>query len=199
MKGIAIQLKKTAGRKEMGVSKLFGSPDVWSGFEWPAITDGGNCYDLDFLAQINCGDASVFDHSGLFPNSGMLYFFYDFVGCPTDMEDPNAARVLYYNGNTQALDELTMVDDQGVDCAIATARHISFSAVGSNTNSAGLKLCYEDGDLEDYVVLLKINSFSALNGELKFNDIGSLLFLIDKDKLKALDFSDVRVTVKYKQ
>ena len=197
MKGISIQLKRLTKKKAVNSSKLFGSPDVWSGFEWPVIADSHNCYDLDFLAQINCADACVFDDSGFFPKTGMLYFFYDFVDCPTDINNKNAARVMYYGGDINSLKELVMVDDEGIDCAITTPQHILFSATGYNTNNAKLQMCYVDKDFEEYIVLLRISSFSALNGDLQFNGIGDLLFLIEENKFKALDFSDVRVAVKY--
>lgn len=198
MNGITLQLKKLTTKKDKGFSKIFGSPDVWSGFEWPAVTDGDDCYDLDFLAQINCSDASAFDGLGLVPKNGMLYFFYDFEGCPTDFNDKNAARVLFYGGNTDKLEELVMVDEDGVDCALCTPQRVFFSASGYNTKNTKLKMFYQDEDYKDYVVLLKINSFSSLDKELHFNDIGEMLFLIEKDRLRSLDFSDVRVTVKYK-
>jgi len=198
MNGISLQLKKHISKKGAGVSKIFGSPDVWSAFEWPAVTDGGDCYDLDFLLQINCANASVFDRLGVLPKTGMLYFFYDFEVCPTDINDKNAARVIFYGGNTENLEELVMVDEDGVDCAICPPRCINFSANGYKTENSKLKMCYLDEDFENHVVLLKINSFSVFNGELHFNDLGEMLFLIDKDKLKSLDFSDVRVAVKYK-
>ena len=196
MKGIALQLKREMSRHAVGSSKLFGSPDVWEGFEWPAIIDSNNCYDLDFVAQINCKDFSKRDTNGYLPSVGMLYFFYDFVACPEDTNDINAARVIY-NCNTENLRELIMVDDDGFDSAIGFPRPIVFSSTDASSDSR-LETCYECEAAEGFIVLLRVDSFSAQNGKIKFNDKGSLLFLIKPEKLITRDFSDIRVKHVYK-
>lgn len=198
MKGIVLQLKKEMSRQPVGSSKLFGSPDVYGGFEWPAIVDSANCYDLDFVAQINCEEIAEYDEGGVLPKSGILYFFYDFVSCPADTDDKNAARVLYYDGDLSNLGELMMVDDDGVDTAISFSCPISFVTAGSNAKRAKMQMCYETDEAEGYTVLLRLNSFSALDGKVKFNDTGALLFLITPEKLKIKDFSDIRVKLIYK-
>lgn len=198
MKGIVLQLKKQLSKQAAGSSKLFGSPDVWNGFEWPAILDENNCYDLDFVAQINCGEILDADDDGVLPKRGILYFFYDFISCPSDMNDKNAARVLFYDGNLNNLSELMMVDEDGVDSAIGFSRPISFAKATGNAKRAHLQMCYDTPDAEGYTVLLRLDSFSALSGTAKFNDTGALLFLITPENLKKRDFSDIRVKHIYK-
>ncbi|MBQ3081932.1 MAG: DUF1963 domain-containing protein [Clostridia bacterium] len=197
MNGVTLQLKKEMTRHAVGSSKLFGSPDVWADFEWPAIIDSDNCYDLDFVAQINCRDFSEFDTNGDLPSHGMLYFFYDFTACPESTEDTNAARVIYYNGNIDTLNPLILVDEDGFDSAIAFPHPIFFSSTTAQKRSK-LQMCYENEEAEGYTVLLRINSFSAQNGKIRFNDKGALLFLIRPEKLKRGDFSDIRVKHIYK-
>lgn len=199
MKGIVLQLKKQLSKHSPGSSKLFGSPDVWNGFEWPAILDENNCYDLDFVAQVNCAELSEYDEAGVLPKRGILYFFYDFISCPSDPEDKNAARVLFYDGNLSNLSELMMIDEDGVDVSVSFSRPISFSKATVNARRAHLQMCYDTPDAEGYTVLLRLDSFSALNGTAKFNDTGCLLFLISPESLKKRDFSDIRVKHVYKE
>jgi uncharacterized protein YwqG len=58
---------------KLGSSRLGGLPDVASDFVWP-LYDGRL---LSFLAQINCAEVAQHDPERIFPNSGLLHFFYD--------------------------------------------------------------------------------------------------------------------------
>lgn len=86
---------------------------MWDGFEWPCIEENGEKYDLTFMCQIDCAKAEGFDESGLLPKTGILYFFYDLDTMP-EVPDEKSARVLWYNGELSALNEMMLTDYNGV-------------------------------------------------------------------------------------
>lgn len=53
--------------------------------------------------QINCGETYKFDKTGLFPKTGMLYFFCDI--------ESNLGHIYYYNGDLNCLKELELPED----------------------------------------------------------------------------------------
>ena len=74
----SIRLKVSEAEESLfGKSKFLGNPDVWDDFEWPAIGDGDDAYDLTFICQINCAEIAPYDKDNKLPHTGMLYFFYD--------------------------------------------------------------------------------------------------------------------------
>lgn len=192
MGGIVVRQKR-GGAVRLGTSKLFGSPDVPAGFEWPAIIDAANCYDLDFLCQLNCAELADYDKQKLLPHSGMLYFFYDFAKSSGDINDKNSARVVY--SNDKKLDELMMVDSEGRDCALCTPKALSFSRPTSSKEKPNILIPLANDVEEGYTALFCISSFRIESGFLHFSDIGKLWFLIETEKLKQKDFSDIRTKI----
>ena len=192
MNGALLRLKK-GGAVPIGGSKLFGSPDVPPDFEWPAVKDSENCYDLDFLCQINCVDKAPYDGGHLLPRSGILYFFYDFAVSSGSIEDRNAARVVY--SSQKNLEPLIMVDDSGKDCALCPKRGLSFAELNKGTEKPRLQMPLSTDVRDGYVTLFGIDSFSIEHGNIHFTDIGTLWFLIDEKNLELRDFSDVRVSI----
>lgn len=192
MGDIVVRLKR-GGKAAVGESKLFGSPDVPDGFEWPAVIDDANCYDLDFLCQLNCADLAEYDRQKLLPQRGMLYFFYDFEKSSGDVEDKNSARVVYCD--SQKLEELMMVDDEGRDCALCPPRALSFSRPANGKEKPNMLVPLDRVVEEGYTSLFCISSFRIESGVLHFSDVGRLWFLIDTKKLKKRDFSDVRTKI----
>lgn len=77
-----------------GCSKTGGIPDVYEGFEWVRNSEGNP---LTFLMQINCEEIHPFDRDNIFPEKGMLYFFYDFDSEPWETVE-NGHYVCYYDG-----------------------------------------------------------------------------------------------------
>lgn len=73
----------------LGGSKIGGLPDLPPGVTWPHREDKP----LEFLAQINLGDAALFDREKLLPSTGLLSFFLD-----TRRFGANRATVLYFEG-----------------------------------------------------------------------------------------------------
>ena len=114
---ILLKTSRSDEKLPTGSSKLLGNPDVWDGFEWPAIEENGELYDLTFICQISCADAAPFDSDGLLPKAGMLYFFYDLDEMPETPDNKTAARVLYYNGDLSDLREMLLTDEIGDDIA----------------------------------------------------------------------------------
>ena len=193
MKGIKLKISKPTDKLPTGSSKLFGNPDVWNGFEWPYIEENGEKYDLTFLCQINCTEVSALDKEGWLLQSGILYFFYDLDTMP-EMSNSRSARVLWYNGELSALHEMLLTDEDGNSLAFSEQK-IDFEAEDAEGKSSHLLL----GDMtqscdftKDYLPLLRIGSLETEDAEIRFNGNGSLCFYIEKEKLGAYDFSEVK-------
>lgn len=193
MNGIKLKISKPKDKLPAGSSKLFGNPNVWDGFEWPHIEENGEKYDLTFLCQINCTEVSALDKECWLPQSGILYFFYDLDTMP-ETSDSRSARVLWYNGELSALHEMLLTDEDGNSLSFSEQK-IDFEASDADEKSSHLLL----GDMtqsydftKDYLPLLRIGSLETEDAEIRFNGNGSLCFYIEKEKLGACDFSEVK-------
>ncbi len=193
MNGIKLKISKPKDKLSAGSSKLFGNPDVWNGFEWPYIEENGEKYDLTFMCQIDCAKAEGFDESGLLPKTGILYFFYDLDTMP-EISNSRSVRVLWYNGELSALHEMILTDEDGNSLSFSEQK-IDFDTADADEKSSSLLL----GDMtqscdfiKDYLPLLRIGSFETEDAEICFNGNGSLCFYIEKEKLVACDFSEVK-------
>ncbi len=203
MNSILMKLSPAAEKLPVGSSKFLGNPDVWEGFEWPCIEDDGELYDLTFMCQINCAEAAKYDTDGVLPKTGMLYFFYDLDEMPVGMDDSDAARVIYYNGDTSKLCEMVLVDGDGEPMAFAEQK-VEFECVeeGYLSDSIPTHLllgvpsigCGEESeDLEGMKMLLQIDSFETEDAMINFTDEGVLCFFADEDRIAKCDFTDVRI------
>lgn len=92
-----------------GCSKIGGFPDVPADFQWMRSNEGNA---LTFLMQINCEEIHPLDKDNIFPEKGMLYFFYDFDSEPWDSEE-NGYAVCYYDGDIPELQPCPFPDDRG--------------------------------------------------------------------------------------
>ena len=193
MNGIKLKISKPKDKLPAGSSKLFGNPDVWDGFEWPYIEDDGEKYDLTFMCQIDCAKAEGFDESGLLPKSGILYFFYDLDTMP-EATDEKSARVLRYNGELSALHEMILTDEDGNSLAFSEQR-IDFDVADADEKSSSLllgEMTQSCDFIKGCLPLLRIGSFETEDAEIRFKGNGALCFYIEKEKLGACDFSEVK-------
>ncbi len=203
MNSILLKTTPCECKLPIGSSKLLGNPDVWEGFEWPAIDLDGELYDLTFMCQINCAEAAPFDKDGMLPKTGMLYFFYDLDEMPHEPSNQNAARVIYYNGDTTELHEMVLTDENGESIAFAEQK-IDFECVEegylSDSEPTHLLLGVPSLDfgtwyecIDGWQMLLQIDSFETEDACINFTDEGVLCFYAEPQKIKELDFSDVRI------
>ena len=193
MDGIKLKISKPKDKLPAGSSKLFGNPDVWDGFEWPYIEENGEKYDLTFMCQIDCAKAEGFDESGLLPKTGILYFFYDLDTMP-EATDEKSARVLRYNGELSALHEMILTDEDGNSLAFSEQR-IDFDVADSDDQSSHLllgEMTQSCDFIKGCLPLLRIGSFETEDAEIRFKGNGALCFYIEKEKLGACDFSEVK-------
>ncbi len=203
MNSIRLKTEYIADNLPIGSSKFFGNPDVWDAFEWPAIEEDGELYDLTFMCQINCAEIAAFDKNNKLPKTGMLYFFYDLDEMPSLPSIEQAARVLYYNGNIDSLRQIKLVDEDGEDISIKEMK-IEFEIVDEgyldDTDSTHLMLgvpsldygIYDD-IIDGWQMLLQIDSLETDEVFINFADEGVLCFYIEQEKLEKRDFSDVRI------
>ncbi len=203
MNSILLKTTPCESKLPIGSSKLLGNPDVWEGFEWPAIDLDGELYDLTFMCQINCAEAAPFDKDGILPKTGMLYFFYDLDEMPHEPSNQNAARVIYYNGEITELHEMVLTDEDGESIAFAEQK-IDFECVEegylSDSEPTHLLLGVPSLDfgtwhecIDGWQMLLQIDSFETEDACINFTDEGVLCFYAEPQKIKELDFSDVRI------
>ena len=193
MDGIKLKISKPKDKLPAGSSKLFGNPDVWDGFKWPYIEENGEKYDLTFMCQIDCAKAEGFDESGLLPKTGILYFFYDLDTMP-EAPDEESARVLWYNGEPSVLHEMILTDENGNSLAFSEQR-IDFDVADSDDQSSHLllgEMTQSCDFIKGCLPLLRIGSFETEDAEIRFQNNGALCFYIEKEKLGACDFSEVK-------
>lgn len=184
---------------KLGDSKFFGCPDLPEEFDWPVDEDE---FDMEFICQINC--EAVHSLCADLPEKGMLYFF----GCianPLGVEDaPKIGKgfqsmgnftVRYTDESVSLLQSGEVVDENG-DAAGFDELKISFTENENECTEAFHQLmgempCKDSKELDDYVLLFCLDSFSGDDFTLEFEDSGYLYFLIKKDDLKNKDFSKV--------
>ncbi len=91
----SIKLKPKISNVKKSFSKMGGTPNSISGFEWPMNKEGEH---LSFIAQIHVEDIKHLDELGVLPNQGILYFFYDAFYQPSGYENEHQSgwRVIYH-------------------------------------------------------------------------------------------------------
>lgn len=185
-------------KADIGESKFFGAPDLPEDFDWPVDEDE---FDMDFICQINCADAGKYN--SLLPEKGMLYFFgciANPLGC-TDAPEITAGFqsmgnfcVKYTPNEAAELQSGEIVDENG-DPAGFNELKITFSENENVCTEAHHQILgtppemYDE--IKDYVMLFCLDSFSGDDFTLEFEDSGYLYYLIKKDDLAKMDFSNV--------
>ena len=202
MNSIRLKTSYVDEKLPVGASKLFGAPDIFDGFEWPTIEVDGEEYDLSFIGQINLAEATKFDKDGVLPKTGMLYFFYDLDEMPHDPSDANACRVIYHESDDD-LHAISYVDEDGEDMSFREMKvefqlvEAGFLADDSETHLLLGEPSIDNGFwyecIDGWQMLFQLDSMETDDVCINFTDEGFLCFYIDKDKLKAQDFSDVRI------
>jgi len=202
MNSIRLKTSYVDERLPIGASKLFGAPDIYDGFEWPTIEVDGEEYDLSFIGQINLAEATKFDKDGVLPKTGMLYFFYDLDEMPHDPSDASACRVIYHESDDD-LHAISYVDEDGEDMSFREMKvefecvEAGFLADDSETHLLLGEPSMDNGFwyecIDGWQMLFQLDSMETDDICINFTDEGLLCFYIDKDKLKARDFSDVRI------
>jgi len=87
-----------------GVTKFGGSPDVPQGMSWPE-RDG---IPLPFVAQINLLDVAPYDTDHIFPNKGIVYFFFDVDAFFKDWPRDQTTWYVWYENSPSTLQHTTI-------------------------------------------------------------------------------------------
>ena len=185
----------------LGSSKFGGHPDLPADMEWfrMDLVD----IPMSFIAQINFAEVAPFDLEHKLPERGMLYFFYDLDEMPHEPSNLDAARVVYFGGDISQLHEMVLTDEDGESIAFAEQK-IDFECVEegylSDSEPTHLLLGTPSLDygtwyecIDGWQMLLQIDSFETEDAMINFTDEGVLCFYAEPDKIKKLDFSDVRI------
>lgn len=88
----------------VGVSKIGGWPDVWTGFQWPQL----NRASLPFLVQFRLEDIAPCDEEKLLPSQGLLLVFFDFMA---HLQDERVVQLLYFDGDLATLSRAEIPDN----------------------------------------------------------------------------------------
>lgn len=202
MNSIRLKAKYDEKKLPVGVSKLFGTPDIYEGFVWPSIEVDGEEYDLSFIGQVNLKEIAKYDSDELLPKEGMLYFFYDLDEMPHEPSDKKACKVIYHESD-QDLMSITYVDEDGEDLSFREMS-VKFENVKEGflarkgpthllLGKPSLDYGFWYECIDGWQMLFQLDSMETEDISINFTDEGVLCFYIEKEKLKNKDFSDVRI------
>lgn len=212
MKPIHMILGKPFAKLESGSSRFWGNPDLPKGFAYPMyIDDEGDEYPYVFICQINLAELARFDADNPLPKTGLLSFFakidhYMGMYAATDIiggsiSPAEAVKVLYFP-SCDDMDEIILLDEDDMQIA-PDEMQIGFSHSVPDFSDEHILFAppthreWENWDepYEDWEILLQIDSFSGMDFNLNFMDLGVLDFLIAPDALKSNSFGNVRAIV----
>lgn len=173
-----------------GGSKFYGAPDVNADFEWPYIIDNGDEVDLEFICQLNCSELS---EKCSFPlKNGMLYFFLDPLPEKWFPENKDSVRVLYSKAQTNDLDYIDSIDQNGESIGFHELKIIFESNVLRNTN----KMMEIMNENDDIFTLIELNSDVLSLAGIELAADHYLEIFSKTSKIINCDFTDIRVRIK---
>ncbi len=200
---ICLKIAPAADRLPIAPSKFFGNPDLWNGFEWPEYLDAdGEWYCMDFIGQLNCADLVPFDSHGLFPKSGMLYFFYPLEDTPflCRTASPFAITTAERHQGWENLSCSLRDGTLAASCKQKIESHMADPDAEPPYPDHHLlgepSVPPLDGDavgLENMILLLELYSFQTEDRSISFGDDGTLHFYVDPERLKNGDVLAVQV------
>lgn len=173
-----------------GASKLFGGMACPEGFFDTLPLEEGDY----FVGQISCAEVPG---DSLFPKTGYFYFFLNI--------DSQEGKVFYADMKDEDTAELVSDINEAFDvesCGDPAPLKMEFCSEGENENIVFGNPSSDIGlegytELENKLVLLQIDGLSLPEGDqrpLKFIselNIGYLVFLVEKECLERMDFSEV--------
>ena len=186
-----------------GRSHWWGFPDLPDDLDWPdvPVNDDGEVYGdpLTFVCQVRCEDFAPFDPDGVFPHTGMLYFFaaMDYwLGNQGALAFPGLGewsapyfRVLY-SPDCDGLNTHKLLYDDG-SSACLPAEKIVFGEGDGYTGFGGEPYLDEIREaMPGMLSLLQIDEDDRWN--LRFFDCGMLCFLISPQSLSERRWQDVK-------
>ncbi len=197
MYGIKCNVMNTDCKIDEGVSKFFGNPYV------PKKWQDDNVFSKTelFFCQINLADIEKIDDDGYLPHEGYLYFFFDVS------KYPYKPVVRYYAQKPDVAlkgfnKDIDIENDPTKPFAISFAKSLENNIYYSDEFvEEGTKLLgtceelYEMQVEENDVVLLSYDCNAHKEIGFFANADAKLVLTIDKTKLKANDFSDVRLYI----
>lgn len=154
-----------------GVSKLGGQPDLPPGTAWP-LHQGRP---MAFIAQVRLADIAPFDTQDLFPDSGLLsFFFYADDSLGDEYGVPSRTRVLFITDEIDTVQPVAFPEALAEEyryspCAIIVSQEITLPQPSWNSEELGdLQLTEEEQ--ERYCSLL--NQASALQRNPEQEEVG---------------------------
>lgn len=212
MKPIYLKLSKPFRELDIAASRFWGNPSLPAGVNYPQyIDDEGDEYPYVFICQINLAELKAFCPENPLPAAGLLLFFAKidhYLGqfAATDIiggaiSNPDAVKVIHIE-DLSDLRELVLVDDDNQPLS-PEEMEVTFSYEHEPLSDDHCLFArpdhreWESWDhpFEQWQILLQIDSFSGMDFNLNFMDIGVLDFLISPEDLQNGDFSNVRAIV----
>lgn len=190
-----------------GKSHWWGFPDLPESVDFPvaAIHDDDEKEGEDlltFICQIRLEDIAPYDSEGLFPHSGMLYFFAELDYFLSDLDAhaeglgfwPQNSYKVIYTPETDDLHTHRVQWSDGSDACLP-AESMSFEETGVREDGMkllGLPYFEEVGDkAPGDISLLQLDEEERWG--LRFYDCGMLNFLIPKKALRERRFDSTRL------
>ncbi len=177
---IGVTVEKAHGNYDPGTSKFLGAPTMPE--EW--LSDGTIGDDDFFFCQLRFSEFCSFDKKNTIPQKGFLYIFLREDG---DSYIPN---VCYTDTEPD-----TLIDDfnAGFDFLGDTSAEYSIDYFETESSADGTRLFAEEG--ED-IHILQYDPLDDNMPEFLSETEKIAYFTITKEELSALDFSNVRFTIK---
>lgn len=222
MAGITISLKQMDRPAEASDSFFWGHPFVPEKFDYPfydlhieqdgsttPLQESSDCgsqensmFPMTLIAQINCEQASRYDTSKLLPEKGFLYFFAN-IDYFLDSGDyceglgewrEQSIKIYYSDVEASALKPMQVFDEDirpyGIDFGYESSHQVE-----DGHKLLGLPYDYDEVSEHfghDWVLLFQLDSDETEDFNLRFFDMGTLYFMVERKRLKKRDFSNVK-------
>lgn len=211
MNSIKINLTNSESELPMCSSKMWGSPDLPTTFDFPTYKDeDGEENHYDFVCQINLAESAPFDIDNRLPHKGMLYFFArigyyfgDFFEKPFSegLWGKDGVKVYYYpKDDIDNFQTMILIDDDDMEIAFKEQK-IIFSSQTENGEQmydehkllGSPAYLSDEVDTDKYTLLFQLDSCTIQDEvELNFMDCGMFYFLIPIADLIKPSFKNVR-------
>lgn len=213
MKNIHLLLAKPARKQKADGSRFWGNPALPQGYPYPTYPDSrGIPRPYTFICQINLGELAQYEEANPLPHKGLLSFFtkidrymghWDAEDCISGyISRQEDVKVLYFPDCT-TFEEVGRLKEKNGTFVSPAELQIKFAdKVKKYSDEHRLFAPPEhrewetwDSPIEEWRILLQVDSFDGDDFNLNFMDCGVLDFLISPEDLKNGNFDNVRAIV----
>lgn len=205
---IYIRISDEPADLPVGSSHWFGYPDLPPDMEIPYVEEDGEAYALTLLCQINLADLPEND---ALPRQGLLLLFADVAYYAGNWDEPSISMHMSDNKACRAIfvpaermGEIVSRREEYAEQDEAGARAMTFGGEPTSLAEPELQILGSTDRLEwetwpapceGWQLLLLMDSMEGSDYNYNFVDCGALCLVIDPERLRRADFSDVRAII----